>query len=332
MCYFYIWNESDRLGFSRWVDYSIKNNLFLKNGKENKVSVWYEAKELKTMLDLVSSKLRTNPEMIDRLEKVAAKEWGHIEPIIKGKEAVKDARTLKKYYLSVVRWWSVMTIIYYVPNLKDVPENILARAEKLRSSSEEYSSAINSVFENYLKLAIAGYEKYFQVISPQEIFYLGDKQPRQPLINKLESRLGGFGMINGRVYPLVGLEKVLRTEGLELDSEVADAGDEIKGVSASSGTARGKVRIITSKKLLGELMKGEILVTEMTEPDYVVAIKKAGAIVTDEGGVTCHAAIVARELKKPCVIGTKIATKDMKDGDLVEVDADKGVVKILKRA
>jgi pyruvate,water dikinase len=52
--------------------------------------------------------------------------------------------------------------------------------------------------------------------------------------------------------------------------------------------------------------------------------------VTDEGGVTCHAAIVAREMKKPCIIGTKIATKVLKDGDLVEVDANKGVVKILK--
>jgi len=54
--------------------------------------------------------------------------------------------------------------------------------------------------------------------------------------------------------------------------------------------------------------------------------------VTDEGGITCHAAIISRELKKPCIIGTKIATKVLKDGDLVEVDADKGIVKILKKA
>jgi pyruvate,water dikinase len=58
-------------------------------------------------------------------------------------------------------------------------------------------------------------------------------------------------------------------------------------------------------------------------------MKKAGAIVTDEGGLTCHAAIVSRELRVPCVIGTKIATKVLKDGDLVEVDADRGIVKIL---
>lgn len=76
--------------------------------------------------------------------------------------------------------------------------------------------------------------------------------------------------------------------------------------------------------------KGEILVTVMTSPDFMVAAKKAAAIVTDEGGITCHAAIVSREMKIPCIIGTKIATKVLKDGDIVEVDADKGVVRKIK--
>jgi pyruvate,water dikinase len=67
----------------------------------------------------------------------------------------------------------------------------------------------------------------------------------------------------------------------------------------------------------------------MTRPDYLPAMQKASAFVTDEGGITCHAAIIAREMKKPCIIGTKIASKIIKDGDMVEVDADKGVVRIL---
>ena len=81
-----------------------------------------------------------------------------------------------------------------------------------------------------------------------------------------------------------------------------------------------------------EVMEGEVLVAPMTTPDYLPAMKRATAFVTDEGGITCHAAIVARELKKPCIIGTKIATKVLKDGDLVEVDANTGTVKIIKRA
>ena len=65
----------------------------------------------------------------------------------------------------------------------------------------------------------------------------------------------------------------------------------------------------------------------MTEPSYLPIMKKAAAFITNEGGVLCHAAIVARELQKPCIIGTKIATHVFKDGDLVEVDADSGIIK-----
>ena len=77
--------------------------------------------------------------------------------------------------------------------------------------------------------------------------------------------------------------------------------------------------------------KGDILVSIATDPDIVPAMKKAAAFITEQGGVTSHAAIVAREMKKPCVIGTKIATKVLKDGDLVEVDATRGIVKILNK-
>ena len=68
----------------------------------------------------------------------------------------------------------------------------------------------------------------------------------------------------------------------------------------------------------------------MTQPSYLAAIKKSAAYITDEGGITCHAAIVSRELKIPCIIGTKYATQVFKDGDLVEVDADNGIVRKIK--
>lgn len=70
--------------------------------------------------------------------------------------------------------------------------------------------------------------------------------------------------------------------------------------------------------------------TSMTRPEFVPLMKKAAAIITDEGGITCHAAIVSRELNIPCIIGTRIATKVLKDGDYIEVDADNGIVKILR--
>lgn len=104
---------------------------------------------------------------------------------------------------------------------------------------------------------------------------------------------------------------------------------ELKGTCASPGRASGRVAIINIPKEINKIKKGDILVSEATSPDLMPAIKKASAIITNVGGITCHAAIVSRELGIPCVIGTKIATKVLKDGDLVEVDAERGVVKIL---
>lgn len=120
-----------------------------------------------------------------------------------------------------------------------------------------------------------------------------------------------------------------KVEKMYLDRNMTD-GKIIKGVVANKGFVKGRVRVVKKIADCSKMKRGEILVTSMTRPDFISAMKKASAFVTDEGGITCHAAIVAREMKKPCIIGTKIATKIFKDGDLVEVDANKGVVKIIK--
>jgi phosphohistidine swiveling domain-containing protein len=105
---------------------------------------------------------------------------------------------------------------------------------------------------------------------------------------------------------------------------------ELKGVMASPGIVKGVVKVCESVSDIDKVQTGEILVASMTRPEYLPAMQKAAAFITDEGGITCHAAIIAREMKKPCIIGTKKATKVLKDGDLVEVDSNKGIVRKLK--
>lgn len=105
---------------------------------------------------------------------------------------------------------------------------------------------------------------------------------------------------------------------------------EIKGTIASEGIAKGIVKIVKTTHNLINFNQNDILVASMTRPEMITAMKKAAAIVTDEGGITSHAAIISRELKIPCIIGTKIATKVLKDGDMVEVNANKGVVRKLR--
>lgn len=114
-----------------------------------------------------------------------------------------------------------------------------------------------------------------------------------------------------------------------IDDEGVSTG-EIQGACASRGKARGKVRKLLTPAESNKMQKGEILVTMMTTPDFMFAMSRAAAIVTDEGGITSHAAIVSRELGIPCIVGTGNATKVLKNGEFVEVDADKGTVKKLE--
>lgn len=111
-----------------------------------------------------------------------------------------------------------------------------------------------------------------------------------------------------------------------------DGGEKIlNGIIASSGNYAGMVKVVNGAAELQKVQSGDILVASMTTPEYVPAMRCAGAIITDEGGVMCHAAIVSRELGIPCVVGTKNATKFLHDGDMVEVNANHNSVRIIKK-
>lgn len=132
-------------------------------------------------------------------------------------------------------------------------------------------------------------------------------------------------------------QAVIRTGGeaeevrtLMFGKGVIDEVQDIRGLSASTGKAAGPAKVVQSATEIGKVNEGDVLVAVMTRPDYVPAMKKAAAIVTDEGGVTSHAAIVSRELGIPCIIGTKIATSVFKDDDFIEVNANHGWVRKLK--
>jgi phosphohistidine swiveling domain-containing protein len=117
------------------------------------------------------------------------------------------------------------------------------------------------------------------------------------------------------------------TEELLAEFNKIDDVSEVKGSVAFPGKAQGKAAVVMSSAEIGKVNDGDVLVCPMTNPDFMTGAEKACAIVTDHGGVLCHAAIISREFQIPCVIGTGHATKVFKDGDVVEVDAEKGVVR-----
>ena len=106
--------------------------------------------------------------------------------------------------------------------------------------------------------------------------------------------------------------------------------ESVRGTVGNKGIASGIVVLVREPCDLEKVQPGMVLVVNATTPDFVPVMSKCVAFVTDQGGITSHAAIIAREMGKPCVIGTRFATQLLKDGDRVEVDADSGVVRIIK--
>ncbi len=131
---------------------------------------------------------------------------------------------------------------------------------------------------------------------------------------------------NGKMFILQS--RPITTIGNGAKAAESDQGGKVilTGLGASPGVATGVVKIVTGPENLDKITKGDIMVTVMTTPDMVPAMERAGAIVTDEGGMTCHAAIVSRELGCPAVVGTKKGTKTLSDGMLITVDGGKGKV------
>lgn len=154
-----------------------------------------------------------------------------------------------------------------------------------------------------------------------------------PPLAELKIRKAGYVFYDGKLYSGLSISEFKKKENIVFYRGGRPIPRHIlEGMTAMKGKVVGRARVILDPDNLDRIEKDEILVTSMTTPDFILAMERASAFVTDEGGITCHAAIVAREMQKPCLIATKIATRFMKSGDLVEVDAHRGIVRILERA
>ncbi|MFH1749518.1 MAG: phosphoenolpyruvate synthase [bacterium] len=187
---------------------------------------------------------------------------------------------------------------------------------------------IKKVNEKDEHIALTNDEKNKPKISDKAILELAE------LAKKIESHYDfpqdtEWAVENDKVFmlqsrPVTTLEKM--TDSSQPKTKVADAKVILKGAAASVGIGFGKVVVIHGADEIDKIKDGDVLVTEMTTPDFVPAMKRATAIVTDKGGRTCHAAIVSRELGIPCVVGTDTATKDLKNDQMISVDGAKGMV------
>jgi phosphohistidine swiveling domain-containing protein len=207
----------------------------------------------------------------------------------------------------------------------------LGYASILRGSKNAQHVAISDFIPKLYKL-ISKKKKIpkeiIQYMIPNELLNLNFTK------KMLMERKKGYVLIgiNGKINLLVGkkakeFEKDFRSCLNKI--EIKDY-NRVAGSTAYPGKVFGKVKLVLKESDQEKVNKNDILISPMTRTSFIKTMKKSAAFVTDEGGVTCHAAIIARELKKPCVVGTKFATQIFKDNDLVEVDANKGIVRKLK--
>jgi phosphohistidine swiveling domain-containing protein len=220
---------------------------------------------------------------------------------------------------------AVREVINYLPDA--LREEYTPDLEGARKYSEtiffELGSTVTSTLEYVAKQENIP-SKLIGCITGDELeIYFETK--KLPGISTLEKRYGCSGFINHPEFSWLAEEDIKEIE----KSFVENSTGEIRGQPAYKGKIVGRARVIKNFSAAGDFPRGEILVTGMTDPNYVPIMEKAAAIVTDAGGMLCHAAIVSREMKKPCIVGTKIATHLIKTGDMVEVDADKGIVRIV---
>lgn len=334
--YCYVWQQANQVNTLGFFD-KIKTLLFINYGLNTKTQAWYDRDELQEIIEYIGTNANDNA-YFDRVKKEFWQQWNELIPYVNGHKQPKNLRELKQFYQNWIRWWAPMAVIFVLPESTMARPGIKEEALEIRTKTEKYSDQGD---KNFLKMLIKLKPEYTGIahlMTPVEIFHhhslssLTEEQRQiqiQQIKERIKARENGFVLFNGKLYPLEELHDILRDNNLKLEQNDVSGLSEVTGSVAHHGQARGRVIIISSKSQFKRVKEGDILITEMTSPDYVSVMGKVAAIVTDEGGITSHAAIISRELGIPCLVGTQFATKVFRDGDLVEVDAEKGVVRKL---
>ncbi len=273
-----------------------------------------QTKKDRSFTDEVAAKYKSQ---IEKIQKIL-----NTEPILslsKLQEFTEYVRNIYPWFEAL--WWSIEA-------LETLPEykKELGVLMEVRQVTEKLGPALDSIIRKSIQAAYPNSSHFANVILLEEAF-----ENRIPKKKELQTRKKEYYYTDNQVFTVKTKNDIESKYKIILEDD-AHSGpvSEIRGQVAYKGKVRGKVRLVFGVEQIPEFKAGEILVATTTTPDLLPAMKKAAALVGDEGGIISHTAIVARELKIPCVIGTKIATKVLKNGDMVEVDAEKGIVKILR--
>ena len=281
--------------------------------------------------------LEVGKKLFDSFPKYQERVKDHLGKFIelKVQEIIKE--DIKDKFVQFVEYTKKLSELYFVTEyfcLESVEKNFSnENIEELQELKFQMRKIVNKCFLNQ-KCLLTQFVKRFKTEIGEKDF--GSAHYKE-IISLLDNK--DISIINRSVYGIIYSRKqeIFGRDAQKLRELLKPKiTDEIKGTTACPGNVVGKVKnfsfdpdldILEKTKEMGE---GDVLVAVATGPEMVPAIKKASAIVTDEGGICSHAALISREFNIPCVMGTRLASQTFKDGDLIEVDANRGIVRKLK--
>lgn len=321
-----IWYQGEAKAPKPWIAPPTSNPsfpyiVFLRH--DHTVTSYYDPTGLTWSRTSVFDAIRTSSDVVKTISTQATDAIQTLQAALK--QAPKNHQNLTNFcslFQTTYPWLLAMWEVGESdPNQREgLPVDELIR---LKESCVTLTDDIDNFIISSLRSLYPSIQEYVHVLSLSEI--LSESFPTHTV---LEQRDAGFIYTDGMLF--LPNERQLVEKKYSILLEKADPNTQtntLTGNPACMGFARGVARIITSISQLDTFQEGEILLSPMTMPDFLPAMKRAAAIVTDEGGVTCHAAILARELGLPCIVGTTYATEVFHTGDMLEVDATRGVVR-----
>lgn len=309
-------NLGDTIELKKWIDQSFAIHYFV--NKKGVINLFYEKKEGDKVYDAIKDKLKEEG-FFDSLCN------NFLDNVNKGKEIIKKEYLSKEeiiqMYKIMIKCWPFVTVVDIMSNyLEIIPDNnIKQKMIQIRTENGEFMYDAENKMDKSIRNIFPELKEYYGVITMKE--FIEEKFPSK---EELEKRYNHYILFDNILETDKSFSEISREQDFEIIEK--EINEKIEGMVVSKGNAKGRVKIIFKEEDLDKVNEGDVLVSPMTTPDHIVAMEKASAFVTDEGGLLCHAAIVSREMNKPCIVGTKNATKVLKDNDLVFVDCEKGIV------
>lgn len=322
------WYRGEALNDKEWTNEKQKCFPYIIFERiDGTVNCYYDLLGVAWMKNLLLDKASKDTTFIPTLVTTIPEKLKTLRPIYEQQrtldrlELITFITELEEYYPWFEAMWWLMEM-----SEEELQGLDVTSLRQVRKDTEKLSSGTNIVIRTSLEKIYPEIKEYVHVLRTSEI-----KSNRIPPLEELKKRDKNFFFTADKLFVGAESEEIEKMFDVEFEKIAIQNNVGINGQVACKGRVTGIVCRVMGHKDIIKIQEGQVLVSPMTMPDMLPAMQLASAFVTDEGGITCHAAIVAREMKKPCIIGTKIATQVLKDGDLVEVDADSGVVRVIER-